>query len=135
MVSYIVKGKSVAARSALAGLRQDEIGCISAITEGEIRYGLAGIRPQVCADRRSRAFWQSCRFCPGEAPKPSLTGSASHSRKPRGRMLETLDILIAAHAIAVDAVLVTDDRAFGQVQELVGMLNWATDILYLCGSF
>jgi len=50
-------------------------------------------------------------------------------------MLETLDILIAAHAIAVDAVLVTDDRAFGQVQELVGMLNWATDILYLCGSF
>ena len=35
-VSYIVKGSSPASRAKLAGLQDDEIACISAITEAEL---------------------------------------------------------------------------------------------------
>ena len=40
-VSYIVKGNSPASRAKLAGLRNDQIACISAITEAELLYGVA----------------------------------------------------------------------------------------------
>ncbi len=48
MVSYIAKGRSSAARTRLLGLKDDEVACISAITEAEIRYGLAK-RPEATA--------------------------------------------------------------------------------------
>jgi len=35
-----------------------------------------------------------------------------------GRILAPLDLLIAAHALSVGVVLVTNDRAFGQVTDL-----------------
>ena len=45
-----------------------------------------------------------------------------------GKTLSNLDLLIAAHAVAADAVLVTNERAFGLVTDLRGMENWATDL-------
>ncbi len=36
----------------------------------------------------------------------------------RGRILASLDLLIATHALSVDAVLVTNDRAFSQMADL-----------------
>jgi tRNA(fMet)-specific endonuclease VapC len=40
-----------------------------------------------------------------------------------GRVLAPLDLLIAAHAITVDAVLISDDRVFEQVPHL-RVENW-----------
>jgi predicted nucleic acid-binding protein len=39
-----------------------------------------------------------------------------------------MDILIAAHAVATDAILVTRDGAFSQVEALRPVVNWATDL-------
>ena len=41
MDSYILKGKSPAARARLAALRADEVACISIVTEFELEFGLA----------------------------------------------------------------------------------------------
>ncbi len=48
MVSYIVKGRSQAARARLLALKDDEVAAVSAVTEAEIRYGLAK-RPEATA--------------------------------------------------------------------------------------
>ena len=45
-----------------------------------------------------------------------------------GKPLGNLDLLIAAHAIAIGAVLVTNDDAFKQVRTLPGIVNWANDL-------
>jgi predicted nucleic acid-binding protein len=37
-------------------------------------------------------------------------------------------MLIAAHAVAVDAVLVSRDGAFEQVKDVVKVVNWTTDM-------
>jgi len=37
-------------------------------------------------------------------------------------------MLIAAHAIAVGAILVTADNVFNSVSGLVGKENWASDL-------
>lgn len=46
-VSYIVRGESAAARNRLDGLKINEVGCISVVTEAEIRYGLAKKPPSL----------------------------------------------------------------------------------------
>ena len=46
-VSYIVRGKSPAARAKLYKLHGDEIGCISVITEAELRYGTSKQAPRI----------------------------------------------------------------------------------------
>jgi predicted nucleic acid-binding protein len=39
-----------------------------------------------------------------------------------------MDMQIAAHAIAISAVLVTNDNAFAYVEDLQPTVNWATDL-------
>jgi predicted nucleic acid-binding protein len=39
-----------------------------------------------------------------------------------------MDMLIAAHAVSVGAVMVTNDNAFGFVDDLHARVNWATDL-------
>ena len=45
-----------------------------------------------------------------------------------GRTLAVMDLLIASHAIAVGATLVTRDTAFSQLSDTLAIVNWATDI-------
>jgi tRNA(fMet)-specific endonuclease VapC len=45
-----------------------------------------------------------------------------------GKPLRPLDTQIAAHAVAIGAVVVTNDNAFRQVPDLVGVENWAIDL-------
>jgi len=46
-----------------------------------------------------------------------------------GNPIGEMDMLIAAHAIAIGAVLVTNDKAFAQVEDLHATENWATDLV------
>ena len=45
-----------------------------------------------------------------------------------GKSLDSLDMLIAAHAISANAILVTNDKAFRFAQIPNGITVWATDI-------
>lgn len=128
MVSYIVKGKSPAARARLLGLKTNEIGCISAITEGEIRYGLEK-RPEALALKRlTEMFLASIRIVPWGRDEAQAYGVLRAQLEATGKTLGHMDMLIAAHAISMGAVLVTNDRAFAQAEGLRGVVNWASDL-------
>jgi predicted nucleic acid-binding protein len=45
-----------------------------------------------------------------------------------GKSLSNMDMLIAAQAIASDAILVTRDGAFAHAEGLRPVANWAADI-------
>jgi AcrR family transcriptional regulator len=53
-------------------------------------------------------------------------GTVRAEMERRGRPIISLDLLIAAHALAADAVLVTSDRAFSQVAGL-RIEDWTAD--------
>ena len=115
-VSSVLKGQSnVVAR--LATTTPDRI-CLSVITEAELLYGVAK-RPEarklrVAVDELLAAIevlaWNSA------SARRHATIRAELER--RGRPLGALDLLIAAHAVQHDAVLVTNDRAFSAVSGL-----------------
>ncbi len=127
-VSYIVKGKSPAARVKLAGLQQNEIGCISTITEAEIRYGLARAPHAHGLHSAIEGFLGKIQVLPWGREEATVYGDLRAKLEASGKTLGTLDMLIAAHAMAVDAVLVSNDQAFSHVRDLPGCENWATDL-------
>jgi len=128
MVSYIAKGRSKAARSRMLNLEKDEVVCLSVITEAEIRYGLAK-RPDATALReRMEWFLAAVQVLPWGREEAKAYGALRAKLESAGKTLGNMDMQIAAHAIAAGAVLVTNDQALGQVDELHAMVNWATDL-------
>ena len=89
--------------------------CISVITEGELLFGLAK-RPG--AKRLHTAVRELLRrvvVMPWNSAIAERYGPLRAELERQGRALGALDLLIATHAFATNAVLVTNDRAFAQV--------------------
>lgn len=128
MVSYIVKGRSLAASAHLLALKEDEVACISAITEAEICYGLAKKPDAVALKTLIHAFLASIRVLPWARDEAEAYGRVRAKLEKRGIALGNMDMMIAAHAIATGATLVTNDNAFAEVDDLRAIVNWATDI-------
>lgn len=98
--------------------------CISAITEGELRYGLAK-RPQ--ASRLHMAvgeFLKRMDVLPWDSVVAERYGALRADIERQGKSLAPLDLLIATHALATESVLVTSDQAFWQIAGLQ-LENWA----------
>jgi tRNA(fMet)-specific endonuclease VapC len=91
---------------------------ISAITEGELRFGLAR-RPEAARLRAAvEAFLSRVEVLPWDRAAAIAYGEVRARMSGAGTALGALDMLIAAHALAADAVLVTGDKAFGRVPGL-----------------
>jgi len=127
-LSYIAKGRSPAARLRLQSLGEGDAACISSITEAEVRYGLAK-RPQAHTLRAAiEGLLFKFRILPWGSNEADAYGNLRAKLEAAGTILSELDLLIAAHAIAVSAVLVTNDKALARIKDLHGTVNWATDI-------
>jgi len=129
MVNYIVKGHSKTARTRMLNLDKDEAVCLSVITEAEIRYGLAK-RPEATALReRMEWFISAVKVLPWGRDEAIVYGAIRARLESLGKTVENMDLQIAAHAIAVGAVLVTSDNVFAYVEEHQPTVNWATDLV------
>ena len=127
-VSYIVKGNSPAARARLARLPKDEAACISSITEAEIRFRLAR-KPIPSALRAAmEGFLAKIPILPWGSEEALIYGELRAKQEAAGKPLESMDLLIAAHAISTGARLVTHDAVFRQVEDLPATVDWATDL-------
>lgn len=127
-VSYIANGRSPRGRARLESLDPEEVASISAITEAEIRYGLAR-RPQARSLHAAvEALLLKLRILPWGSKEAAAYGDLRAELEAKGITLTELDMLIAAHAIAQGAVLVSNDKAFSHMTSLHGLQNWTPDI-------
>ena len=98
--------------------------CISAITEGEICFGLA-MRPDAKKlHRLVREILLHVDVMPWNHDVSQQYGNLRAELTRAGKQPGSLDILIAAHAMQLGAVLVTSDRAFKYVPNLE-VEDWA----------
>ena len=116
-VRYIIKGNMPRVRERLVKTPMAQI-AISVITEAELRFGLAR-RPEA-----TRLKMVVEEFLLRVAILPWNSEAARHYADVRaaleitGTGMGNLDVMIAAHALAADAVLVTNDRVLGRIKRL-----------------
>lgn len=128
-VSYVLKRKSPAARATILSHSSRGVVCLSSITEGELRFGLERVQGGGRLRAALEEILVGIRILPWGRPEAAVYGRFRAHQEAIGRPLGPLDTQIAAHAIAVGAVLVSSDTAFSHAMGLPGLENWATDVV------
>jgi tRNA(fMet)-specific endonuclease VapC len=91
---------------------------ISSVTAGELHYGVAK-RPQATAlARLVREFLRYTDILPWTDAIAPHYGTLRAALESGGITIAPLDLMIAAHALAVDATIITADRALLQIDSL-----------------
>lgn len=129
-VSYIIKGRSPAARSRFLQSVERDPGSvsISSITAAELRYGLAK-RPEAHTLRAAvERFLDKISILPWGSEEAIAYAQLRAQMESMGLSLSAHDMLIAAHAVAIDSILAADDKAFTHLRGLIKTEHWATDI-------
>jgi tRNA(fMet)-specific endonuclease VapC len=100
--------------------------CMSAITTGELLYGLAKRPDAVRLWAAVTEFMRRVEVLPWDRLAAERYGILRADLERAGKPLGSLDLLIAAHALSASAVLVTTDRAFSQIAHLQ-IEDWTVD--------
>lgn len=116
-VSYLINGHPVVALH-LVAVPLPSLS-ISAITEGELRYGLAKRPDATRLHQLVREFLRRINVLPWDTAVAARYGVLRSALAAQGKTVAPLDLLIAAHALAAEAILVTNDGAFGQIPGLL----------------
>jgi tRNA(fMet)-specific endonuclease VapC len=114
--SFIIKGNP-AVRRRLARIPMAQI-AISAVTEGELRFGVARRPDATNLQRIVEEFLLHVAILPWDSEAAHHYGHLRASLEQAGQPVGNLDTLIAAHALATSAVLVTNDHAFSRIKKL-----------------
>jgi tRNA(fMet)-specific endonuclease VapC len=122
-VSYVIKGNFPRVRERLLKVPMAEVG-ISVITEAELRFGLAR-RPEASNLRIAvEEFLLRVEILPWASEAAQHYAVARAALEDEGEPIGNLDLMIAAQALAAEAVLVTHDRVFRRVKGLK-IEDWA----------
>jgi tRNA(fMet)-specific endonuclease VapC len=92
--------------------------CISAITEAELLFGVAK-RPEAKRLQRAAAeFLKRVEVLPWNSKAAECYGAVRAELESSGKIIAALDMLIGCHALSLKVTLVTNDRAFRQMDKL-----------------
>jgi tRNA(fMet)-specific endonuclease VapC len=117
IASYIIKGSIPAVRRRVVQVPMAQL-AISAVTEGELRYGAAR-RPDAARLRTIvDEFLIRMTILPWDSEAAQHYGQVRAALEREGLPMGNLDMMIAAHALALGAVLVTNDQAFTRIRQL-----------------
>jgi tRNA(fMet)-specific endonuclease VapC len=117
IASYVIKGNIPAVRRRIVQVPMAQL-AISAVTEGELRYGAAR-RPDAASLRTIvDEFLLRMTILPWDSEAARHYGQIRAALEREGQPMGNLDTMIGAHALALGAILVTNDRAFTRIREL-----------------
>lgn len=123
VVSHIMQGRDA---QLLARLTQLSVGQVvmSSVTLAELEYGLHRKGQPVRLKNALTQVLLRMDVLPWDERVASCYGEFCSTLEARGINLSDFDMMIAAHAAAVDATLVSRDKAFGQVGERLRLEVW-----------
>ena len=116
IVSHFIKNSDRVCTKIIS-LPMEELG-ISSITEGELLFGLAKKPEATQLKMLVHEFLIRIDILPWDSAVAECYGKLRADMQKKGRVLRNLDMLIAAHALALKLTLITNDRAFSQIAGL-----------------
>jgi tRNA(fMet)-specific endonuclease VapC len=122
--SYIIKGGYGAVERHLMDTPPSDI-CISAVTRAELMYGLKSLSPTHRLHAAVHRFLKVTTALAWDAEAADFFAEIKFQLRSAGTPIGEMDMLIAAHALAADAVLVTNNtRHYEQIRMPLLLANW-----------
>ena len=115
--SYIIEGNVPRVRERLLMVPMSQI-LISAVTEAELLFGAARKRGAVRLKTAVDEFLLRVDSMPWDSNAARRYADLRAALELNGIPMGNLDLMIAAHALSVEAVLVTNDRSFRRLIHL-----------------
>ncbi|MFZ3343227.1 MAG: type II toxin-antitoxin system VapC family toxin [Terriglobales bacterium] len=121
--SYVIKGNFPRVRERLLKMPMAEVG-ISVVTEAELRFGVAR-RPEAATLKRVvEEFLLRVEVLAWTSESAQHYAQIRAELEKDGEPMGNMDLMIAAQAVAAEAVLVTHDHVFRRVKGLK-MEDWS----------
>jgi tRNA(fMet)-specific endonuclease VapC len=117
IASCIIRGTSPVVDRRLVKVAMSQL-AISAVTEGELRFGAARLPHAARLHAMIEEFFLRVAVLPWDSDAAQEYGQLRATLERDGQPMGNLDLLIAAHALALGAVLVTNDHAFARIKKL-----------------
>jgi tRNA(fMet)-specific endonuclease VapC len=117
VASCIIKGNSPAVDRRLVRIPLAQL-AISSVTEGELRFGAARLPHAARLHALIQDFFLLVTILPWDSNAARQYGQLRAALEHEGQPMGNLDCMIGAHALAVGAILVTNDQAFGRIKRL-----------------
>ena len=115
--SYIIKGNIPAVRRRIVAVPVAQL-VISAVTEGELRYGVARRADATRLPAIVHEFLLRVTSLPWDSEAAKQYGLIRAALESEGQPIGNLDMMIGAHALALGAILVTSDKVFSRISKL-----------------
>jgi len=125
IASCVIKGNSPAVDRRLAKVSMAQL-AVSAVTEGELRFGAAQLPHAARLHNLIEDFFLRVAVLPWDSDAAQQYGRLRATLEREGQSMGNLDVMIAAHALALDAVLVTNDHAFARIKKLK-LVGWTKE--------
>lgn len=117
IASYIIKGNVPAVRRRLVRVPMAQL-FISAVTEGELRYGVARRPAATKLQQIVEEFLLRVTVLPWDSDAARQYGYLRADLERLGQSMGNLDMMIGAHALAAGAILISNDRVFTRIKKL-----------------
>jgi tRNA(fMet)-specific endonuclease VapC len=125
IASYIIKRRAPEIDAKLVEIEPSRI-CVSVITCAELLYGLKRLSPEHKLHQGVRQFLKIVRVLFWDRESAAFYADIRHRLVSSGEPIGELDMMIAAHSIAVTATLVTNNiRHYERIRAPLILENWA----------
>jgi len=122
--SYVIKGNSPAVDARLRSLDVMQV-CISAVTRAELRFGVRRLRGTNRLAAEVEKFLAGVHTLPWDEVAADQFAEIRDDLERAGTPIGSMDTMIAAHAKALDAVLVTNNLKHFRLVQGLSVENWA----------
>jgi tRNA(fMet)-specific endonuclease VapC len=120
---YIIKGNVPDVRKNLLTIPMEQV-CISVITQAELLFGVARRPDAKGLHIAVNEFLLRLDILPWNSSAAERYAALRAECERKGKILGSMDMMIAAHAISSNATLVTNDQAFHSIKTYLKLADW-----------
>lgn len=113
IVSFFMKRNPAVTQRFLSVSRRDIV--LSTVVEAELRYGAHRMPPEARVHVILPEFLRRMEILPWDSACAAQYGKLRAETEASGKPMESPDLMIAAHALALNLTLVTNDHVFQRV--------------------
>jgi tRNA(fMet)-specific endonuclease VapC len=125
IASHVIKNDIPVVRQRLLSVPMNSV-TVSAITKAELLFGLAKRNYPKGLATRIHEFLIRVEVLPWDEQVSEVYADLRALCETSGVTLSPLDLMIAAHAKAINAILITRDKAFSRIPDGLILEDWAS---------